>query len=121
MRAGKLDERVNFQSATQVSDGGGGFAVVWTDQFEVWGGFSYPRMSARMEVIAAGAVETAIGAELIVRDAPETRRIKKEWRAVVLKDGSVSPTEYETWNIRKVLPRQRDGFIRFQVEAGVPT
>lgn len=116
-----LDARVTFQSETKTPDGGGGHVIVWTDQFTVWGGFSYPRFRTRMEQLAAGAVQTVNAAELIVRDSPDTRNITGEWRAVVITDPNVSPTEVQTWNIRKVYPRQRDGFIRMEVEEGVPT
>lgn len=119
--AGSLDTRCTFQKETQVSDGGGGHTITWVDQFTVWGRIDYPSMRSRMEQIAAGAVQTPVAAELMVRDTSQTRLAKKEWRMVMATDQSVSPTVFETFNIRKVYPRQRDGFLRFEVEAGVPT
>ena len=119
--AGRLDTRCAFQSQAKVSDGGGGYVTTWSTQFTAWGAFSFPRLRSRMEVIAAGAVETAVAGELLVRDSSKTRVVDKKWRVLVTTDSTVSPTVEEIWNIRKAYPRQRDGFLRFEVEAGVPT
>ncbi len=119
--AGKLDTRCVFQKPVTAADGGGGESTTWTAQFTVWGGLSLPMMRGRMEQIAAGAVQTAVAGEMVVRDSANARLIKKEWRIVVTTDPTVSPETTETWNIRKVYPRQRDGFVRMEVEARVPT
>ena len=121
LSAGKLDTRCQFQSQTEISDGGGGSTTTWTTQFTVWGGFAFPRLRSRMEAVAAGAVQTVNSGQLTVRDSSDTRRATKEWRVVVVTDHSVSPEATETWNIRKEYPRERDGLLRFEVEAGVST
>lgn len=118
--SGKLNTRCIFQAETKVDDGGGGFTVTWETQFTVWGGFDLPRLSARMEAIASGAVQTVNSGELIVRDASETRRITNTWRVIVTTDPTISPVEQQWWNVRGTQPRQNDGFIRMAVEAGVP-
>lgn len=119
--AGLLDTRCVFEKATKVSDGGGGYTTTWAEEFTVWGAFSFPRMRTRMEAIAAGAVQTVNSAELLVRDSSDTRQATKDWRVVVTTDHTTTPVTTQTWNVRKVYPRQRDGFLRFEVEAGVPT
>lgn len=119
--AGVLDRRLAFQKPVKVSDGGGGDAVTWTLQFTVWGGLSIPQMRGRMEAIAAGAVQTEVVAEAIIRDSPQGRLIDKTWRFVVTTDPTTSPATTQTWNIRKVYPRERDGYLRMEVSAGVPT
>ena len=119
--AGTLESRCIFQLETKVDDGGGGHTTTWETQFTVWGGFAFPRLRSRMEALAGGAVETIVSGELIVRDASETRRATMKWRVVVTTDPTVSPADQQYWNIRKVYPRELDGFIRFAVESGVPT
>lgn len=119
--AGKLNTRCIFQAETKVYDDGGGFDVTWQTQFTVWGGFDFPRLSARMEAIAGGAVQTVNSGELIVRDTSETRRITNTWRVIVTTDPTISPAEQQWWNIRGTQPRLNDGFIRMAVEAGVST
>lgn len=121
MNPGKLDTRCTFQEQTRTSDGGGGFTTEWTDRFTAWGGFMFPSIRSRMEVIAAGAVQTVNAAQLTVRDSTNTRLVTKEWRVEVVSDPNVSPTAVEVWNVRKALPRTRDGYLRFEVEEGVPT
>lgn len=121
MDAGKLDRRCTFQKETRVSDGGGGYATTWAVQETRWGGLLTPTLRGQMEQIAAGAVTTVIAGVITVRDDSFTRQITRDWRVVTVEDATVSPALTQTWNIRKVYPRERDGYIRMEVEAGVPT
>lgn len=121
MDAGKLDRRCTFEKQTKVSDGGGGYETTWAVQGARWGGLLTPTLRSQMEQIAAGAVTTVFSAVLTVRDDSFSRQISNAWRVVIVADATVSPTLLETWNIRKVYPRARDGWIRMELEAGVPT
>lgn len=112
MEAGKLDTRCAFQTLTEVPDGGGGFKTSWITRFTVWGAFAFPRLSSRMEAIAAGAVQATTRGELVVRRSRMTALIDAEWR--VIAKGRV-------WNIGALLPDQGDGFVRMPIESGVPT
>lgn len=112
MNPGKLDTRCALQSQAQVSDGGGGFTTTWSTQFSCWGAFAFPNLRSNMEAIAAGSVETALVADLIVRaDSGTTETVTPEWRLTA---------KGKTWNVRKVDPKD-DGYIRMIVEAGVAT
>ena len=95
MNPGKLDTRCAFQSMAEVSDGGGGVETTWTTQFSRWGAFAFPNMRSNLETIAAGAVQSAVMADLLVRDDSDTATITPEWRLAA---------KGRTWNVRKVDP-----------------
>lgn len=109
---GKLDTRCSFQMKMEVSDGGGGSSLTWSEQFKRWGAFALPGLSAQMEGIAAGAVQSTTGGTITVREDTQTRTITHEWRVVA---------KGRTWNIREVRPSERTGFLRMSVESGVAT
>lgn len=110
--AGKLDTRCVFQKELKVPDGGGGNSITWPEQFTLWGGFAFPRLSTRMEAVAAGAVQGMTRGELVVRESTNSRLISKDWRVVA---------KGRTWNIGEPQPDQRDGYLRMPVESGVAT
>ena len=116
--AANLDRRVAFQSWSEVSDGGGGYSGNWVTQFTLWGGLDIRQMFRR-EMVEGGAISSPNTAKLTIRDGASARLITDEWRALTVEDNTISPAENMTWNIRKVYPRERDGYLRFEVEMGV--
>lgn len=111
---GALDTRVALEEPVEVSDGGGGFDLTWTQRFTRWGALAMPTLRAQQEAIAAGALQSTTGGTLTVRDDSDTRTITAKWRAVVTTRANVATT----WNIREVRPAVGDGYIRFSVEMG---
>lgn len=108
---GARDTRCAFQKETQVADGGGGYTSTWATQFSRWGGFVYPGLRSNMEQIAAGSVEAAQMADLVIPSDTETDTITEAWRLTA---------RGRTWNIRRVTPPV-DGEIRMVVESGTAT
>ena len=110
--AGNRSTLCSFEASAEVPDGGGGKTITWAEQFQRWGGFAFPKLSAKLEGIAAGAVQSKTQADLVVPDDSETRTIDHTWRVVALG---------RAWNITGVEPSHATGDLRLTVESGVAT
>lgn len=110
MRAGQLNKRVTFQTATETSDGGGGGSTSWGGNVTVWGQFRPERGRERLE---AGRLESAEAGVLTVRSSEATRAITSAYRVLI---------DSIPFNIRAVSnPDQRNKAIEMVVEKGVAT
>lgn len=110
--AGKLDRRATFQAATETSDGGGGAATTWSDQFIRWAALALSSLRVQQEALAAGgAIESTTRATLTVYADSETETIDAGWRVIVA--GRI-------WNVREVRPAA-SGLVRMAIESGAPT
>lgn len=110
MRAGRLNKRVVFQTASSSADGGGGGAKTWSDSLTVWGGFVPERGRERLE---AGRVNAADAGVLSVRSSTASRAITTAYRVKI--DGV-------PYNIRGISnPDQHNKELQMVVERGVAT
>lgn len=107
-----MDSRCTFESSPEVSDGGGGSTLAWSEQFKRWGAVALPSLRKQQEAIAAGSVQSVTGATITVRDDSDTATITAGWRVVA---------KGRTWNIRQIAPSERNGYLRMSVESGVAT
>lgn len=109
MPAGKLRDRITFQAASQVADGGGGFETAWLDQFTVWGQLMVGSVRERLE---AGRLEASATAILRIRWSNQALQIKADWRAVI---------RGQTYNIRQLPedPTRKRQWVDIQIETGV--
>lgn len=110
MRAGQMRDRVTFQEAQEVSDGGGGYDVTWSPVATVWGSFIPERGSERVQ---AGRIENPVSGVLRIRYSSDVSGIDETYRALI--DGVV-------YNIRSVTqPDRRQRAIEMIIERGVAT
>ncbi|QFT31811.1 Phage head-tail joining protein [Labrenzia sp. THAF82] len=110
MRIARRNERVTFQVAAEVSDGGGGFDVTWGGDVTVWGAF-FPEFGR--EKVQGGRIEAPVGGTLNVRYSSDVIGFASDARVLI--DG-------EPYNIRSVTnPDQRKKDLEFVVERGVAT
>jgi SPP1 family predicted phage head-tail adaptor len=108
--AGRLRKRATFQSEVQTPDGGGGYALTWSDGPTVWCELVLERGRER---VAAGRLDAAIGGVLSVRASSETRAINEGHRVLV---------DDIAYQIRSITdPDQRGAWLEMVVEKGVAT
>lgn len=105
MRAGRLRKRVTFQSESRSSDGGGGSAITWGNDLEVYGEFAPQKGREQLE---AGRLEAALAGILRVRSSSETRAIDETWTVVIGSD---------RYQIRSIInPDQKNDMLEMTVE-----
>ena len=110
MQAGRLRKRVRFQRANPSPDIGGGFAVTWGDDLELWADFRPQRGS---EVLDAGRVAATVPGVLQVRWSDIVSGILPGDRVLI--DG-------EPFNIQSVIdPDGRHIRLEMVIEKGVST
>jgi SPP1 family predicted phage head-tail adaptor len=108
MTAGRLNKRVTFQQQVRTPDGGGGAALTWGNDIEVWGGFAPERGQERLE---AGRLEAALAGVLKVRYSSEIAAVDASWSVTI--DG-------ERHQIRSISnPDQKTRIVEMTVERGV--
>ena len=73
MRIGDLRHRITLQSATQTSDGMGGFNIVWKNEMTVWGSM-WPTSAS--EIVAANSISMIVSHRIRIR----YRLIESSWR-----------------------------------------
>jgi SPP1 family predicted phage head-tail adaptor len=107
-RAGRMRDRVSFQSEERTSDGGGGFTINWVTVVTVWGQLV---LETGREKLQADRLESAVAGTLTVRSSTETLAITAGMRAVI--DGV-------SYQIRSISNRdRRDDYLEMVVEQGV--
>lgn len=109
MTAGKLYERVTFDSPTETPDGYGGTISGWTEEFTVRAG--YRRLRGGETVLASrlsGTQPTIIK----VRQSSDTKRVTTDWRARDARSG-------EVFNIRSPIESDDRAYLEFIAESGV--
>lgn len=107
MAAGSMRKRITFRVETEVSDGGGGYELGWSDLATVWGSFKPERGNERVQ---AGRIAETLAGVMRVRSSATTRQVTASHIAVM--DG-------EGYNIKSVSnPDQRNRFIEMTVERG---
>lgn len=114
--AGRKESYCRFEAPVETPAGGGSVDTDWQEQFVRWGALVIPPVRAELEAIAGGAVQAPLGAMLTVPDDPETRLVATSWRVSVESRTGVTTM----WNIRKAVPSEGLGDLRFAVEANVP-
>ncbi|MGC0224927.1 phage head closure protein [Pseudooceanicola nitratireducens] len=107
--AGRLSERVAFDSKTAAADGSGGRVEGWTEEFSCWGQFIYSRGG---ETEQAARLQGRSVYKLLLRSSSETRRIVADWRMRDLRRGAV-------YNVREVDAISQRGWVYLVVESGV--
>ena len=110
MQAGRLRKRVRFQRASPSPDIGGGFAVTWGDDLEVWADFRPQRGS---EVLEAGRIAEQVSGVLQLRYSETAASILPGDRVLI---------DDEAYNIRSAIdPDGRRIRLEVVVEKGVAT
>jgi len=110
MQAGRLRKRVRFQSASPSPDIGGGFAVTWGEDVELWGDFRPQRGG---EVLEAGRSAEQVPGVLQVRWSETAANILPGDRVLI---------DDEAYNIRSSIdPDGRRIRLEMVVEKGVAT
>lgn len=109
MTAGALNDRLRFESPTEIVDAYGGAVQGWTTEFTVAADMTFLRggetvMQARLagrQVIAAR-----------IRRSRDALRIREDWRAVDARSGVVM-------NIRTIASSADRAFLDLTIETGV--
>jgi SPP1 family predicted phage head-tail adaptor len=110
VQAGRLRKRVRFQRASPSPDIGGGFAVTWGEDLELWGEF-FPQRGS--EVIEAGRIAEQVTGVLRVRFSDMAANILPGDRVLI---------DDEAYNIRSSAdPDGRRIRLEMVVEKGVAT
>ncbi len=74
---GQMNERVTLSIETQVSDGGGGYALGWSDVTTVWA--RVKPLNAR-EVAARGGMESSAEFEITIRYSSVVSACSTAWK-----------------------------------------
>jgi SPP1 family predicted phage head-tail adaptor len=107
IRSGRLNRRAELQSRTLTADGGGGSAVTWTKERDIWVGI---RELSGTERLQAMREQSAITHEIWARYATDVTADKR------IVSNSVN------YNLRAVMdPENAHEFLRILAESGVAT
>lgn len=79
MKAGDLRHRLRFQQRETVSDGYGNVRGEWVEQFTRWAAM---KLRPGSEAVMAAQLEGRQPVEVTVREDPETRTIRNDWRVI---------------------------------------
>ncbi|MEL6318713.1 MAG: head-tail adaptor protein [Pseudomonadota bacterium] len=105
---GRLNEEARFLQRVETPDGAGGFAVEWVARYARLVAVTKPALSASLEAVAAGAVQSSLAVIIHLRDDPEISTIDERWQVFV---------QDRRWDIRSISP-EVDGMRSMSVEAG---
>lgn len=108
MLAGKLRERLAFDSRAVTNDGAGNHRADWVEQFSLW---ARRRFDGGQEAVQAAKLTGIVGATITVRDSVKARMIGTDWRCRDPRTGDV-------FNIRAILPSEWPEFINLKVDKG---
>lgn len=108
MRTGAMRKRMTFQRESETADGGGGYALSWTNVATVWGSF---RPQLGKEVVQAGRLADPVMGVIEVRSSSTTRGITAEDRVMF------DSTNYQIRSITN--PDQRNHKLQMIVERAV--
>ena len=111
MAAGKLDQRVLFQSPTKNPDGYGGREQGWKDEMTVRAGYTRLRGT---EAVMAARLEGRQPTVIRVRASSETRRIGSNWRIIDQRSG-------EVFNVHWIIESDDRRWLDVTAESGVAT
>jgi SPP1 family predicted phage head-tail adaptor len=109
MAAGRLQERVLFQSPAPISDGQGGQEEGWSQGFECSANFMYLRGG---ETVQAARLEGRQPVVVTIRQSSLSRSINPEWRMVDARRGDI-------YNIRSIVPSDNRLYLELTCEKGV--
>jgi SPP1 family predicted phage head-tail adaptor len=109
MSAGKLYERVAFESPVEVSDGYGGTINGWAAQFTVSAHFVRLRGG---ETVLASRLSGTQPTIIKVRQSSDTKQVTTDWRARDARSG-------EVFNIRSIIESDDRAYLEFTAESGV--
>jgi SPP1 family predicted phage head-tail adaptor len=111
MSAGRLNQRVAFESPDDASNGAGGTLEGWAAEFTVWAGYRRLRGGETVQAARlAGSQPTVI----TVRTSSQARRITTDWRARDDRTG-------EIFNIRAIIETDDRAMLEITAESGVAT
>lgn len=107
--AGKLFERVAFESQDSASDGFGGRLTQWVERFSRAAAYHHLRGG---ETVLAARLENRHPQVITVRRCSETIRVSSEWRIRDTRTGAV-------FAIKDVEPETNRAYISFLCEKGI--
>lgn len=108
MLAGKLQQRIAFDSRAVTDDGAGNHRADWVNQFSLW---ARRRYDSGREAVEAAKLSGIVGVTLVVRNFPNSRRIGTDWRCR-------DPRTGEVFNIRAILPSETPDYIVLKCDKG---
>lgn len=84
--AGRLNQRLQFQSPFEIDDGAGNTTQGWQPQFETAAGIQFLRGG---ETVLAARLEQTAPLIITVRVSTNTRQVTGEWRAIDMRSGTI--------------------------------
>lgn len=114
--AGRLDQRLQFQSPAPLDDGAGNTTDGFQPQFETAAGIRFLRGG---ETVLAARLEQTAPLLITVRASTNTRQITGDWRAVDMRTRAVYQVKENPRNPVDKNGKENRGYFEFLAQAGV--